>query len=145
LPGLVVVLALALGAAFLLGRTTRAPYKPEFHQVTFRSGTVYRARFASDGTSILYSAAWEGKPSALFTTRYGNVESPSLADETLIAAISSRNQMAVLLNARFSPAGSVPLAKGTLALLPIEGSALRPVLQNVQYACKFTTTWEIFT
>jgi hypothetical protein len=54
--------------------------------------------------------------------------------------------MAVLLNARFSPAGSVPLAKGTLALLPIEGSALRPVLQNVQYACKFlTTTLEIFT
>jgi eukaryotic-like serine/threonine-protein kinase len=117
---LVVVLAVTLGAAFLLGRTTRSVSRPEFHQVTFRSGTVYRARFANDGTSILYSAAWEGPR--------------SLAADTLVAAISSKNQVAVLLNPRFSPVGSIPLAKGTLALLPIEGGAPRPVLQDVQYA-----------
>ncbi len=126
LPGLVAVLALALGAAFLLGRTTRSLSKPEFHQVTFRSGTVYRARFAHDGTSILYSAAWEGNPTELFTTRSGSVESRPLADTVVVAAISSKDQVAVLLNPRFLPAGSVPLVEGTLALLPIEGGAPRP-------------------
>jgi eukaryotic-like serine/threonine-protein kinase len=134
LPALLAVVAVALGVAFLLGRTTRGLPQPEFHQVTFRSGTVYRARFANDGTSILYSAAWEGNPAELFTTRSGSVESRSLAAETLVAAISSKDQVAVLLNPRFLPAGSIPLAEGTLALLPIEGGAPRPLLQNVEYA-----------
>ena len=123
LPAIIALLALA--AAFFLGRITPALPKPEFHQVTFRSGTVYRARFTNDGSSILYSAAWEGKPTELFTTRYGSVESRSLAAETLVAAISSKNQVAILLNPRFLPAGSICLADGTLALLPIEGGAPR--------------------
>ena len=134
LPAIIAFLALALAAAFFLGRTTRALSKPEFHQATFRSGTVYRARFANDGSSILYSAAWEGKPTELFTSRYGSVESRSLAAETLVAAISSKNQVAVLLNFKFFGAGSISLAEGTLALLPIEGGAPRPLLQHVQYA-----------
>jgi eukaryotic-like serine/threonine-protein kinase len=134
LAALLPVFALALGAAFFWGRTTRPVSPPDFHQVTFRSGTVYRARFVNDGSSILYSAAWEGNPTELFTTRYGSVESRSLAAESLVAAISSRNQVAVLLNPRFLPAGSICLAEGTLALLPIEGGAPRPLLQHVQYA-----------
>ena len=134
-PALLAAIALAVAAAFLLGRAMRAaPSKPEFHQLTFRGGTVYRARFANDGSSILYSAAWEGKPAELFTTRYGSVESRSLATGTLVAAISSKNQVAVLLSPRRVPAGSIPLAEGTLALLPIEGGAPRPLLQHVEYA-----------
>src|ERR1035441_5937665 len=50
LPAIIAFLALALAAAFFLGRTIRALSKPEFHQATFRSGTVYRARFANDGS-----------------------------------------------------------------------------------------------
>jgi eukaryotic-like serine/threonine-protein kinase len=134
LPALAAALAAALVAAFFLGRTTHGVSKPDFHQVTFRSGTVYRARFANDGSSILYSAAWEGKPIELFTSRYGSVESRSLAPETVVAAISSKNQVAILLNPRFLPAGSIPLAEGTLALLPIEGGTPRPVLRGVEYA-----------
>jgi WD40 repeat protein len=134
LPALLAALAVALGAAFFVGRTTRALVKPDFHQVTFRSGTVYRARFANDGTSMLYSAAWEGKPIELFTSRYGSVESRSLAADTVVAAISSKDQVAVLLKPRFLAAGSITLADGTLALLPIEGGAPRPLLQHVQYA-----------
>src|SRR2546422_3466394 len=37
----------------------RAP-RPEFRQLTFRRGTVYSARFASDGQTVVYAAAWEG-------------------------------------------------------------------------------------
>ena len=134
LPGVVTVLALALVAAFFAGRSSRILSKPEFHQVTFRSGTVFRARFANDGNSILYSAAWEGKPAELFTSRYGSVESRSLAVETTVMAISSKNQVAVLLNPKVTAVGSICLADGTLALLPLEGGAPRPLLQHVVYA-----------
>jgi hypothetical protein len=132
LPALLSILAIALGGAFFWQRTTRAA--PEFRQITFRSGTVYRARFANDGTSILYSAAWEGNPADLFTARDGSAESRSLAAETLVIAISSKNQVAVLLKPRFIAVGSICFADGTLALLPIEGGAPRPMLPHVQWA-----------
>ena len=134
LPVVAAVLALALVAAFFVGRSIRTLSKPEFHQVTFRSGTVLRARFANDGSSLLYSASWEGKPTELFTARYGGVESRSLAAETIVIAISSKNQAAVLLNPKIVGVGSICMAEGTLALLPIEGGSPRPLLQHVVYA-----------
>ena len=45
----------------------RAPVPaPTYRRLTFEAGTVYSARFAPDGDSILYSAAWNGKPVQLF-------------------------------------------------------------------------------
>ena len=124
----------ALAGAFLWGRGSHRSATPEFRQVTFRSGTVYRARFAHDGQTILYSAGWEGKPSELFTSRYGTSESRSLAPETSLAAVSSKEQLAVLLKPSFSSRGSVCYTKATLALLPIEGGAPRPILDDVEWA-----------
>jgi len=134
-PALLTLLGIAaLTGAFLLGRSARRIATPEFRQVTFRSGTVYRARFAHDGQSILYSAAWEGKPSELFTARYGSTESRSLAPEISLAAVSSKDQLAVLLKPTFHAYGSVAFSTGTLALLPFEGGAPRPILQDVEWA-----------
>jgi hypothetical protein len=65
LPGLVVVLALALGAAFLLGRTTRAPYKPEFHQVTFLAG-----RFTARGSRVMGPQSCTAPPGKASPVRY---------------------------------------------------------------------------
>lgn len=135
LPALLTLLVIAaLTGAFLWGRSAHHIATPEFRQVTFRSGTVYRARFAHDGQSILYSAAWEGRPSELFTARYGSTESRSLAPEISLAAVSSKDQLAVLLNPTFRAFGSVGFSKGTLALLPIEGGAPRPIMQDVEWA-----------
>jgi serine/threonine protein kinase/dipeptidyl aminopeptidase/acylaminoacyl peptidase len=135
LPALLTLLVIAvLVGAFLWGRSVRHSATPEFRQVTFRSGTVYRARFAHDGQSILYSAAWEGKPSELFTARYGSTESRSLAPEMSLAAVSSKDQLAVLLKPTFNAYGAVPVSTGTLALFPIEGGAPRPILQDVEWA-----------
>jgi len=117
-----------------LTHNLRTDQQPEFRQITFRNGTVYRARFTKDGNSILYSAAWEGHPAQLFTTRSGSTESRSIADNTIVVSISSKDQTAVILNPRYFPSGSIPLIEGTLALLPIEGGAPRPVLQHVEYA-----------
>ena len=130
----VLLLALVGVASYFVGHSGRATSAPEFHQLTFRSGTVYRARFTSDGNSILYTAAWEGNPLELFTSRSDSVEARSLGSDMLLAAISSKNQLAVLLKPTIGSAGSIPLPKGTLALLPLEGGAPRPLAQNVSYA-----------
>jgi eukaryotic-like serine/threonine-protein kinase len=130
----IAVLLVAAAAAFLLGRVTRPRVTLDFDQLTYRSGTVYQARFNNDGSSLLFSAAWDGKPLELFTSRYGSVESRSLAPQTLVAAISSKNQAAVLLQPKFLVSGLIPLPLGTLAILSDVGGAPRPLLQNVEYA-----------
>ena len=42
---------------------------PSFKQLTFRRGVVHTARFAPDGHTIVYGAAWEGNPSQVFSAR----------------------------------------------------------------------------
>jgi hypothetical protein len=50
--------------------TTGAPEtSPTFTQLTFRRGNLTEARFAPDGQTILYSAAWDGGPVQVFETR----------------------------------------------------------------------------
>ena len=44
---------------------------PTFHRLTYRLGVITGARFAPDGQSIIYSAAWDGKPVEVFSTRVG--------------------------------------------------------------------------
>ncbi|MGC2324712.1 MAG: serine/threonine-protein kinase, partial [Terriglobales bacterium] len=70
------VVALALvAAAFVLGRRSAETTPPLYHLLTYRRGTIRMARFAPDGQTIVYSAAWEGKPTDVFTTRVGSPES----------------------------------------------------------------------
>jgi hypothetical protein len=67
-----------LGGLLLLGswvaiyyfahRASAATANPTFHEVTFRNGTVWAARFAPDGQTIVYGAAWEGQPQEIFST-----------------------------------------------------------------------------
>ncbi|MGB7132601.1 MAG: serine/threonine-protein kinase, partial [Candidatus Sulfotelmatobacter sp.] len=48
---------------------------PTFHEITFRNGTIWDARFAPDGQSIIYGATWEGAPQELFSTRFDSTDS----------------------------------------------------------------------
>ena len=43
---------------------------PTYQQVTYRRGEVNAARFAPDGATFVYSAAWEGRPQEVFTARF---------------------------------------------------------------------------
>ena len=61
------VLLAALGG-WLLGRGTGSSTPPFYHQLTFERGLVYAARFAPDGRSIYYSAAWKGQPVQIYST-----------------------------------------------------------------------------
>src|SRR5258708_36809530 len=82
IPALVaaaVALIAGLGAGkFLLQRSLVQASLPAYHPLTFRRGMVHAARFAPDGKTIIYSAAWEGKSLQLFTTRPESPESHEL-------------------------------------------------------------------
>ncbi len=71
---------------------------PTYHPLAFRRGIVRSARFTPDGKTVIYSAAWEGKPLSLFSTRPESPQSRELdppgAD---VLAISSTGEMALAL------------------------------------------------
>jgi Tol biopolymer transport system component/predicted Ser/Thr protein kinase len=128
-----IALIVGLGAGkFLLQQHAAEATLPVYHPLTFRRGMVHAARFASDGKTIIYSAAWEGKSLQLFTTRPESPEShelePSGAD---VLGVSSSGEMALSL--RSHPVAQF-LYSGTLARVPLVGGAPREVMDNVEWA-----------
>ena len=90
------------------------------------------ARFAPDGQTVVYSAAWEGGPVEIFSTRFGTPESrPVGVPGAEILAISSTGEMAVLLHSQQSKS---QVHIGTLARMPLGGGAPREILENIQWA-----------
>ncbi len=124
----------AVVAAFLLGHETANRPAPSFRRLTFRRGSNWGARFAPDGQTIVYGAAWDGQPIRLFTTRVGSPESRPLdLPDADILSISSSGEMAILLN-RPHTKGPPEVSFGTLARVPLAGGAPHEILDNVQGA-----------
>ncbi|HEY6052027.1 MAG TPA: hypothetical protein VIZ58_12305 [Thermoanaerobaculia bacterium] len=112
----------ALAGAFLLGRWLLRPpaAPPSFQRMTFRNGSVLGARFAPDGQTILYDAAWGSDPPTTFTTRVGSVESRPLGTTPGAQLLS------------VSSAGELLLLRGrTLARASLAGGAEREILEDV--------------
>jgi eukaryotic-like serine/threonine-protein kinase len=128
-------LLLALAVGFAAGHRfwqSSAISAPLYHEITFRRGEIRSARFAPDGQTILYSAAWQGNPVETFSARQGMVESRSLGlGRAELLAISSRGEMALSLGSH--PVGTW-INVGTLARAPLAGGAPRPVLEDVEWA-----------
>jgi Tol biopolymer transport system component/predicted Ser/Thr protein kinase len=126
---------LALGAGLLAGKmlfSSAPPEPPLYRQLTFRRGSIRSARFAPDGQTILYSAAWQGNPTDVFTARPEAPESRSMGlNRTQLMSISPNSEMAVLLD---SKAIGAWVSMGTLARAPLAGGAPREVLEQVQWA-----------
>jgi eukaryotic-like serine/threonine-protein kinase len=100
------------------------PSVPHMRRITFRHGVTGPARFAPDGQTIVYSAAWDGRPWELFSGRAGSPEWRSLGlPPANILSISSTGEMAIQL-----------LAQDTLARVPLAGGAPREILENVAEA-----------
>ncbi len=115
----------------LQARLDREAPLPVRRDLTFRRGFLTGARFAPDGQTIVYSAAWDGKPSEIFTTRVGSSEARPLGIFPAgILAISSAGEMAISLGCenRWDP------CFGTLARVPLAGGAPREVLEDVSSA-----------
>jgi Tol biopolymer transport system component len=111
---------------------SRPAVPPAITQLTFRNGTVRGARFAPDGRTVVYAAAWEGEPIKLFSARPGSPESSPLPlPPSDLFAISSTGEMALALGA--GPAGPF-LTEGTLARAALAGGAPRQLLEHVSAA-----------
>jgi hypothetical protein len=98
---------------------------PAYQQLTFRRGSVLSARFAGDNT-VVYSAAWDGRPTELWSMRPESPESRRLGiGNADILAVSSLGEMAILIGRRLDAGG------GMLAQLPLDATAPREVLAGV--------------
>ena len=127
-------LLLGAGAGLIAGKSLwrNATPNPRYHEITFRRGDIRSARFASDGQTILYSAAWQGNPVEIFSARPGAAESRSLGlEHSQLLAVSPTGEMAVALNSHRT---GTWINVGTLASAPLAGGAPREVLENVQWA-----------
>lgn len=123
-----VVALAAVAAAFLIGMRAARVSPPEYQQLTFRRGAVMSARFAGDNT-IVYSAAWDGRPAELWSMRPDSPESRSLGiTDALVLGVSPAGEMAILIGRRLGAGG------GMLARLPLDSSSPREVLAGVSDA-----------
>ncbi|HKU26511.1 MAG TPA: serine/threonine-protein kinase, partial [Candidatus Sulfotelmatobacter sp.] len=117
---------------YQLGRRSSARGNPTFHEITFRNGIIWDARFAPDGQTIVYGAAWDGVAQEIFSSRFDSTDSRAIGlPNSQILSISSKGEMAVSLH----PVNTGPFAQaGTLARVPLAGGAPREVLDNVFWA-----------
>src|SRR5438132_3631766 len=128
----VFVVAATAVIAFIAGRRADSAAPPVYHKLTFRRGTIWSAKFAPDGQTVVYSAAWNGNLLDIFTTRPESTESHSLGIQNAdVLAISSTGEMAILLNRRFQ---YHLISRGTLARVPLVGGAPRELLEDVEQA-----------
>jgi hypothetical protein len=128
------LLAAAVGAGtYAMGRKAVVTTPPSFRELTFQRGEIFSARFAPDGQTIIYSAAWEGRPVEIFVSRLESPEArPFGIQGADVLAISSSGEMAVGLNRRF--VGPFERA-GTLARIGMTGGGTpREIQEDVQAA-----------
>ena len=124
------LLGLGVLAGLAVNRVRQKPSSPSYRRLTFRRGTVYEARFAPDGQTIVYSAAWEGEPARIFATRAGSIESRNLQlPNARLLAVSANGDLAICLGRDASW-----VSRGTLARVPLDGGAPREILENVSLA-----------
>src|ERR1700751_414953 len=85
-----IALVARLAAGAFLAMRQKVVLQPPYHQVSFRRGTVFGGRFGPDGQTIYFSAALDGNPAAIFSTRTGSPESASLGHAgTQLLGVSS--------------------------------------------------------
>ena len=115
-------------AALILGPDDTPP--PSYQRLTFRRGIISSARFAPDGQTVIFSAAWDARPYELFLSRIGSTESRSLGMANgRILSVSSTGEMAVLLGRQSFFEGM-----GTLVRASLAGGLPREVLEGVTEA-----------
>jgi Tol biopolymer transport system component len=107
---------------------------PAFRQLTFRRGQILSARFGPDGRTVLYSAAWNGKPVEVFA---GLPDSPDyrpfgLEGAEVLSVARTGGSMAVLQN---RVAVDAYRQTGTLAQVSVVSAAApRDILKQIEWA-----------
>jgi Tol biopolymer transport system component len=127
---------LVVGAgSWLLGRRFAVPPIPTYRQLTYGHGTVYSARFARDGATVIYTAEWDGGPAQTFAMRLDTLHPQPIPLPPSRLLTVGRGEMMVLLPPG-SGLGEGPAyvgtdTAGTLARAPLEGGEPRQILEGV--------------
>lgn len=129
----VAAVALVLWMTTAGGGVGRAPQQnPQFIPITFRNGTVSAARFAPDGDTVIYSAAWNGRPYGLFMTRRGSPESrPLNIPDARLLGVSASGDLIFIRGHHDSVRSFFPAREGTLARVALTGGEPREILDDV--------------
>jgi Tol biopolymer transport system component len=130
------------GVAYVAGRTSaprRAPTvaaapapapSPHYQRISFRRGGVGHARFAPDGTSVVYAAAFDSSFAQVYTTIPGKPDArPLYGPATGLFAVSRTGELALAVRSEKDRSAGPVLARASLA-----GGAPRAVLARVQIA-----------
>ena len=121
-------------AGYLLGKRhvpAEAP-APTYRQLTFRHGRITAARFAPDGQTIVFSAAWDGAPLEIYSTRLEFPESKPIGHaHSSLLALSSQGELAMIQNGTGEPH---EMALGTVSQTALSGGAPREILERVRQA-----------
>lgn len=127
----VFVVLMALAGTYVAARRGAPTLTPHFHQLTFQRGSIYGAKFAPDGQSILYSAAWNGADKEqVYTTRTDALMSrPIDLLDSEVLSISSKGEMAI----RQKTDNNI-IPRGMLSVVPLTGGAPRELLGDVSQA-----------
>ena len=130
--GAVLLLAIAGAGWFLAGGRFTRSSQPSFHRLTFRRGTILTARFAADGKTVVYGAAWDGNTPEVFLVTPDSPESrPMGLSNRDVYAVSSSGELALSLRNR----DPLPPVSGTLERAALLGGAApRPVMDGVEFA-----------
>jgi serine/threonine protein kinase/Tol biopolymer transport system component len=130
LAGAALIAALLAGMFLQRRFATSAP--PSYQQITFGSGTIRSARFAPDGQTIVYSAAWNGAPLKLFLKHPSSPDSlPLELPSANLLGISPSGEMTIALDCRSNHPG---VCAGKLARAALTGGAPRDVADGIQEA-----------
>ncbi len=109
------------------------PPTPSYRRVTSEAGTVYAARFSGDGRSIVYGAAWNGKPVEIFSTVGSSLlAQPLNMSKANLLALSPSNELALVLGGTHN--GELETVNGMLARAPLAGGSPREILPEVRWA-----------
>ncbi|HSE42921.1 MAG TPA: WD40 repeat domain-containing serine/threonine protein kinase, partial [Acidobacteriota bacterium] len=130
LPSLLLLISAFL---FIKSRTvstpvTDIPKEVSFRRLSYRQGTVFSGAFAPDGTTIIYSASWQGEARNIFLKHAEGIESLALnIPEADVLSISKTGQMLVATKRTDT---------ATLSQIPVTGGTMRELLNEV-----FTASW----
>jgi Tol biopolymer transport system component len=132
--GIVAAALVAAGAlAYRAGRSAVRTEPPSFRQLTFRRGTVWNARFAPDGRTVVFGATWGANPMQVFSMRADGVESRplELPEGASLLSVSPSGELAILVRRQYLGQFT---SRGTLARVTLDGGTPREILEDVQEA-----------
>jgi Tol biopolymer transport system component len=101
-------------------------------QNTFTLETIFNARWAPDGKTIVYSAIRQGKGPRLYVVRNDYPEPQPLGPDSVhLLSVSSTGELAILTHSRYL---NHRLFTGTLSRMPLGGGAPREMMEGVREA-----------